>query len=182
MVSSLLQGHHNHHHSHHDLPTEKTLNQHESCEDNNNNKDNTYNTVTETTNNNNGNGVTKIADEEEEKLDDEDEISPCHCCSADPVRDLDRIQSMGARLDEQNEEQTNQVLPVDDDQMTQQAESKDDVESGAARTAEQKKIMRMSINTAIAIGLHNFPEGYMTISKMKVQLYYKSKHLPHISN
>ena len=35
-------------------------------------------------------------------------------------------------------------------------------EAQARKDEDQKKLMRMSVNTAIAIGLHNFPEGLAT--------------------
>jgi ZIP family zinc transporter len=42
------------------------------------------------------------------------------------------------------------------------AEEKEDENKDVDHTKDSAKLMRMSINTAIAIGLHNFPEGLAT--------------------
>ena len=87
-------------------------------------------------------------------------ISP-PCCSSDPVGDLDTIQRQVAELEKEqqnagdnNDAGTNTAAPADDGDAEQQKDE--------AAVNENKKLVRMGVNTALAIGLHNFPEGLAT--------------------
>jgi zinc transporter ZupT len=126
---------------------------------------------------------------EEGKIDRDEsliEFSPCHTCSEDPVKDLQRIQTMANEIEEKQhlQEQTleNQHTKKkknnnnstdsneDDENDIEESEQKrqdDDNANAEAERAEnkekeQKKLTVLGINTAIAIGLHNFPEGLAT--------------------
>ena len=78
----------------------------------------------------------------EENNTSDDEVGPV-CCSNDPVKNLERLQKMGAELEKEEQ-------------------SPGDIEATAKKYRDQKKILRMSLNTALAISLHNFPEGIAT--------------------
>ena len=97
----------------------------------------------------------------------------CPCCSEDPVADLDNIRNMA---DEMEAKEKGEPSPNDDLQpVVEEGKCCDDSQCGAEECKEadeedredhtnhdERKLMRMSINTAIAIGLHNFPEGLAT--------------------
>lgn len=110
------------------------------------------------------------------------EIATCPCCSKDPVQQLEVVQSMAESI-EQNENQLRSDsnpspsedmdddfldnLPLED--LRQQKEdttypdvTEDQTPEEAIPTEENKKLVKMGLNTAVAIGLHNFPEGLAT--------------------
>lgn len=98
---------------------------------------------------------------------------PCPCCSEDPVGDLQIIQNMAAEMENNNENccTSSDCAHQDEDHQEVAAAAQDEESTAlgeqphaAAKKEEQdtKHLMRMSINTAIAIGLHNFPEGLAT--------------------
>ena len=92
-----------------------------------------------TTNNENGNT--------------EEEVGGQVCiCSDDPVGDLDKMQKQADELIAENEPQVDNATDT---------EAEPSVEK-PANTKENEKLVKMGINTAIAIGLHNFPEGLAT--------------------
>ena len=104
------------------------------------------------------------------------------CCAEDPAGDLQQMQHMAQEIE--NYEAThqhqwegvpqttgassNQNQNGGDDSASEEDNAGDDNNPNANKqepTAEQhenKKLMRMSLNTALAIGLHNFPEGLAT--------------------
>jgi ZIP family zinc transporter len=117
----------------------------------------------------------------------EDVRAGCPCCADDPAGDLEGLHQMAAQIhDYETREKrewegqaaqsengsersaqgggqdvaleqagtTTTTSPPEDDR-----ENDDDAGPGQE---ENDKLMRMSINTAIAIGLHNFPEGLAT--------------------
>jgi zinc transporter ZupT len=107
----------------------------------------------------------------------------CPCCSDDPAADLEGLHQMAAQIEEyearehhQWEGQAAQSQNGSDrsghsgkDEAQEQVdtapapedESKEDDDAPPTQE-ENDKLMRMSINTAVAIGLHNFPEGLAT--------------------
>jgi ZIP family zinc transporter len=120
-----------------------------------------------------------------------EEVQPgCVCCSDDPVGDLEGLHQMAAQIEEyetrehhqwdekaaaQNSENGSDRGSVHshsggEDKEEQELgdttpegstdEDKEDEDTPAEK--ENQKLMRMSINTAVAIGLHNFPEGLAT--------------------
>jgi zinc transporter ZupT len=112
----------------------------------------------------------------------------CFCCSDDPATDLEAIKSMAEELQQREDvkvpamrndsRQGNDLLEENADGANSDeapivepsVESSDDDDQNAEgndradarRKEDEAKLMRMSINTAIAIGLHNFPEGLAT--------------------
>jgi zinc transporter ZupT len=123
-------------------------------------------------------------------IDEGNTISPCACCADDPVADLEAMQSMANELQRpptnpvgRNSEAQELSLIQRDTTLQPNATTGSGVEasddggnvdgsssSGSGdeeaeaikRKEDEAKLMRMSINTAIAIGLHNFPEGLAT--------------------
>jgi ZIP family zinc transporter len=112
-------------------------------------------------------------------------VAPCACCSDSPVEDLENIRQMALACEEK--EETKQPKGDDNSQDSLRPDSygnstddnvngdietpssnnsaNDDREDENKQNSHQShdaKLMRMSINTAIAIGLHNFPEGLAT--------------------
>jgi zinc transporter ZupT len=108
------------------------------------------------------------------------------CCSKDPVDRLEKIKKMASVLEHEMDSNTSQNkldmevdmdvdddfvdnLPLEDtegdlgvDDEHDDAE-KDHIDGNAPEEdEEQKRLVKMGINTAIAIGLHNFPEGLAT--------------------
>jgi len=104
----------------------------------------------------------------------------CFTCSDDPVGDLDRLQnqadaiikgSAGVIVANNPEEieysvdtsdvaklQSPKDADVPDDTKLQSSKDEEDL----TNPEENKRLVTMGINTAIAIGLHNFPEGLAT--------------------
>jgi zinc transporter ZupT len=109
-----------------------------------------------------------------------DAVCPCH--AEDPAGNLDKIQNMAESI-LQREQQQQQISPArptttpdwgnvdlsDDGSAPARFPTEDDDDqedqlttaTGAERKKEEK-LMSMSIKTALAIGLHNFPEGLAT--------------------
>lgn len=101
----------------------------------------------------------------------------CPCCADDPVGDLEELHKMAAQIVEyetrENHEWEGQAQS-DKSERSDEGEGGEEVENNNDETQEddrvsedkeaeeQKALMRMSINTAVAIGLHNFPEGLAT--------------------
>mmetsp|Transcript_24870 Transcript_24870/g.36496 ORF Transcript_24870/g.36496 Transcript_24870/m.36496 type:complete len:373 (-) Transcript_24870:275-1393(-) len=128
------------------------------------------------------------ANEEKPEARSEAEVSPQYCigCTENPAKDLEEWQ----RLAEEEKNDNQSVEPyakktVSPEEINQEGDVDTDVEKGAKQTPlksdanhnaeagsvttsassenlEQKRLSRMGINTAIAIGLHNFPEGLAT--------------------
>ena len=119
----------------------------------------------------------------------ESTVSPCACCAEDPVQDLERLQHMAHSLLERGTHNTDEAkeneeireptshshehhdhgCTPDHDNAAAVDETGDRSDEGSdpdkthrSHKNDEAKLMRMSINTAIAIGLHNFPEGLAT--------------------
>jgi len=73
------------------------------------------------------------------------------CCQEDPGAQLDKIQKMA-----------DSVQGSDDGNNDNKGAGNDDEEAGEESAVEKKRLMTMSLNTAAAIALHNFPEGLAT--------------------
>jgi len=114
-------------------------------------------------------------------------IAPCACCDDDPIQSLENLQNMGTSMakhpNRAGKHAPNQIKKVDeeagDDKTPKDAEDQTDPkdatdqDAGALESPEESEVdkkkaavdeelMRMSLNTALAIGLHNFPEGLAT--------------------
>lgn len=104
----------------------------------------------------------------------EREVPPCPCHSIDPTADLEDLYSMAREIEGQGGHkwagiQHNQdggsvhnhdehaSHCIEDASMGSETEHDE-----AARAVNQKKLMVTSINTAVAIAFHNFPEGLAT--------------------
>mmetsp|Transcript_23611 Transcript_23611/g.36317 ORF Transcript_23611/g.36317 Transcript_23611/m.36317 type:complete len:347 (-) Transcript_23611:40-1080(-) len=77
----------------------------------------------------------------------------CATCSDDPIGDLNAIQGMAETMIATQDRNRSSVTNEDNDGL-----SKDQ----NAPPTENQKLVRMGLNTALAIGLHNFPEGLAT--------------------
>jgi len=95
------------------------------------------------------------------------------CCSDDPAGQLERMQHMAEEIDVDNYTPSadpapahSHSPPVANKEEKMAAESEDDAEGADGdlkiSSAESRKLSRMSLNTAVAIALHNFPEGLAT--------------------
>ena len=97
-------------------------------------------------------------------------VGACLCCSEDPARDLESLQQMAEEVQHRDEpsmtndhsshdhyaseeKEDEQVDSVNAEDAQGDCENEDD-----GNKHDEAKLMRMSINTALAIGLHNFPE------------------------
>lgn len=108
--------------------------------------------------------------EEKESCDDVPQV--CFTCSPDPVADLERLQQQADLIIARNlaaEQVHNEADTSDAAELTHAAAANadNDAENGgksvdSKAAEEQKKLIKMGINTAVAIGLHNFPEGLAT--------------------
>lgn len=122
-----------------------------------------------------------VFDENEEAADvegEEKDLAPgCISCSPDPVGDLEILQHQADEIIAQEEEHGHyehghEVAENVDDATMEATDANADVEAtgadatskedAAAAAEENRKLAKMGINTAIAIGLHNFPEGLAT--------------------
>jgi ZIP family zinc transporter len=116
----------------------------------------------------------------------------CPCCSDDPAGDLEGVHQMAARIEEYETREHHQwdaqaaalnsengsdrgsehsghsggedkeVEQELGDTTPEDSTAEDDEDGDTPAELENQKLMRMSINTAVAIGLHNFPEGLAT--------------------
>ena len=93
---------------------------------------------------------------------------PCVCCSPDPVGDLDRLHHQADDIIARNQDvEHDHDGPVEDGLSNDESQPAVDAENGegaseAQKAEEQRKLVKMGMNTAVAIGLHNFPEGLAT--------------------
>jgi len=84
------------------------------------------------------------------------------CCSSDPVKQLDTVQRMASVL---NHEATGEMQSGDIEEKRNEEvvnAALVEVVDSPQDTEEGKRLHKMGLNTAIAIGLHNFPEGLAT--------------------
>lgn len=71
------------------------------------------------------------------------------CCDDDPVGRLEEIQKMGTQLEDRKADPS----LSDNEEIDEVCKATDD---------ENRRLVAMGMNTAFAIGLHNFPEGLAT--------------------
>jgi ZIP family zinc transporter len=83
-------------------------------------------------------------------------VTACPCCSEDPAKELECLQEMALELGKREHEPEAGCSVSDHEDFPAQ---KDEC---VVQGKDQKKLLRMSINTALAIGIHNFPEGLAT--------------------
>ena len=102
-------------------------------------------------------------------LNDESLNNPCPCCSADPVGDLDKLHRQADEIIARNaategghDAAGEADLQNDEGQQVVDTETGDGETEALKEEEERKKLVRMGINTAVAIALHNFPEGLAT--------------------
>ena len=93
------------------------------------------------------------------------------CCNDDPVTQLDNVQKMasviGHEVEDAAKEATGEVEPEqtaqseknDEKKEIQEGEVVDEENVVVINEEENKNLHKMGLNTAIAIALHNFPEG-----------------------
>jgi len=101
------------------------------------------------------------------------------CCSTDPVRQLDTFQRMASVIEHEIDDSANEATQQSntEDQVNVVAVENDQIEEKKIETAdeenipsaqivefpdennENERLHKMGLNTALAIGLHNFPEG-----------------------
>ena len=102
------------------------------------------------------------SDEQEEQ--DDDVMNP-PCCAHDPAAQLDRVQHMVEEMERVGAEEEKHEVGDDNNNGNNdenaEAEPQENRNTGLSKD-ESKKLSRMSLNTAIAIGMHNFPEGLAT--------------------
>jgi len=104
------------------------------------------------------------------------------CCSTDPVRQLDTFQRMASVIEHEIDDSANEATQQSntEDQVNVVAVENDQIEEKKIETAdeenipsaqivefpdennENERLHKMGLNTALAIGLHNFPEGLAT--------------------
>jgi ZIP family zinc transporter len=171
MVTLLLQGEHPHPEppaTNHNTTTTEPM-ESSFCEEANHN----YTSNDTTTTNND-----KYNDNKDDKA-----IAPCICYSEDPAKDLERLQTMAKEIETTEQDGQHQWEgqkaqgkndghghvhhaevdgDVEDDDEESSKVNEVFAEAAALNAAEEKKLLLMSINTAIAMGLHNFPEGLAT--------------------
>lgn len=94
------------------------------------------------------------------------------CCGSDPAKQFDDVQRMASVLEHEIEDAAKEAegdAPVEvenqlekenpemvDEDNVETVDSSDDIDE------EAQRLHKMGLNTAIAIGLHNFPEGLAT--------------------
>lgn len=155
LVTALLGGHH-HHHSH-------GLNE----------------TRNETRR---SSGEDEVAVAEETPANPTEQVTPltCPCCSEDPAGDLEQVHDMAEeieRYEQSHADEWNGVAVEHNDEDAPASElgnqsaapsgdaPSEDVSQDVERHADKndsQKLMRMSVNTGLAIAIHNFPEGLAT--------------------
>jgi zinc transporter ZupT len=143
------------HHHHHDTPMER--------------RNRTTEVVTTSSFDRERNEA-KQAEDEPEIVEDESNkdapICPSMCCSDNPTQDLARIQNMALEIEKTEEDHGKWEGRTETEPRNfnnEREDSENDVENKVSENvSHDKKIMSMSINTAVAIALHNFPEGLAT--------------------
>jgi len=107
----------------------------------------------------------------DKKLNDDALDGAPMCCNDDPVTQLDNVQKMasviGHEVEDAAKEATGEVEPeqtaqpeeTDEKKEIQEGEVVDEENVVVINEEENKNLHKMGLNTAIAIALHNFPEG-----------------------
>jgi len=92
----------------------------------------------------------------------------CFTCSPDPVGDLEIVQDQANEIIKKEQESKDGSDDVSNEENAATVEKSgnhgsqaEDVED-LKKEKEKKKLIKMGMNTAIAIALHNFPEGLAT--------------------
>jgi len=118
---------------------------------------------------------------------DQSSVQPCACLDEDPGHTLDKVKDMAHQMehhepepkgndkndDEDDKNDNSDVYlndgdedaedeKIQDEEKVQDDDDDDDEELSPVDEAQKKDLMRTSLNTALAIGLHNFPEGLAT--------------------
>lgn len=121
------------------------------------------------------------------KTESAEEMDQPTCCTKDPVGRLEKIKKMADDLeheeksDDDNNNHNHDICQTPDDldddfvdnlpleESSAEEETVGDVignnneeSNGRGSKEEKKKLVKMGMNTALAIGLHNFPEGLAT--------------------
>ena len=78
----------------------------------------------------------------------------CPCHSENPAADLQQIKMMAKDVENESQQGHSEEYQNDNSAIKQNED--------ADKRNDNRKLMRMSVNTAIAISLHNFPEGLAT--------------------
>ena len=125
---------------------------------------------------------------EEDDDEEEEAVMIPPCCAHDPAAQLDHVKDMAEEMEQkeaiiadkrqQHDQEKKEVISTtpkageeekteighNDNNNNDNEEEVEDEEAKKMRIsqAESKKLARMSLNTAVAIGLHNFPEGLAT--------------------
>jgi zinc transporter ZupT len=87
----------------------------------------------------------------------------CLALSVDPVEELDRLHHQADEILSREESEKQHESSSADGFQQGDNESGEGVSLDAKKHSEEsKRLVRMGINTAVAIGLHNFPEGLAT--------------------
>uniref|UniRef100_A0A7S3LH35 Zinc transporter ZupT n=1 Tax=Amphora coffeiformis TaxID=265554 RepID=A0A7S3LH35_9STRA len=170
-VTWLLGGHHHHHHDHHEIHGHTETGRMSSVS-NNHNESGKKNLRSDDENSPNQTEpqVPRTPQEENDcdNCSTHSRVEPVvACCSEDPAGDLQHLQDMASEID--NYEHTHnhhwegaQRNEIASNGSDSEDEGRNADPQAAAEEVETKKLMRMSLNTALAIGLHNFPEGLAT--------------------
>jgi len=82
------------------------------------------------------------------------------CCGSDPVKQLDNVQKMASVIE--IEDSGKQEATVEDVAVVVENQPREEEGEVVAADDENQRLHKMGLNTAIAIGLHNFPEGLAT--------------------
>jgi zinc transporter, ZIP family len=131
-----------------------------------------------------GKSTTTTTSEKKHKHETDDDscveiIDGPSCCNPDPVGRLEKIQNMANKLEnndpDKDVDSINMDLDIDDDfvdnlpladdassELSNDGEEGNNKKADKKTTEENKRLVAMGTNTAIAIGLHNFPEGLAT--------------------
>jgi len=86
----------------------------------------------------------------------------CACCSTDPVGDLESWQLKAAEELKASEELQKQIQKEKSPSGNEDIESVEASQENVEKEIEDKKLIKMGMQTALAIALHNFPEGLAT--------------------
>ena len=162
LVSLLLGGHHHHHsHDHNDIQGPHASDPNNSSSPGTTSEDTPGSVLdkqnTRSTLQSGSNGPNS------EAKDDTVPVPACPCCTKDPVGDLERVQQMADEIImEEVPHSPNCPHCTNRDEEASDAGSTTSHQNQKLNEQEASKLLRMSINTAVAIGLHNFPEGLAT--------------------
>jgi len=85
------------------------------------------------------------------------------CCSTDPVKQLEDVQRMAGVIEGEQNPEGGKTRSIEEKKIQMVDVNAENVEAVVEAEAEEKKsLQKMGLNTALAIGLHNFPEGLAT--------------------